>query len=190
MRDRYFYRYFLGCRPSHDLGPWLAAIGDEAGQSVREDLLHLTFCVIAEVRERDHFLLPRVRTALAGQVLNAFPIRLGRISGGRGGARAGAIGRQDEIQDFYGGLVRMLATRDITPLYRKSGLRPHITLSYDSCRFEPFKRPFEWFPDGLLLIESEVGKSTHDVIGRWPLLAPRQGGLFLDLPAAPLRLAS
>jgi hypothetical protein len=40
--------------------------------------------------------------------------------------------------------------------------------------------PREWIPDELLLIESEVGCGIHNVLARWSLLPPRQGGILFD----------
>ncbi|GAO40489.1 hypothetical protein SCH01S_48_01500 [Sphingomonas changbaiensis NBRC 104936] len=190
MRHANFYRYFLGVRPNPLLRQTLVRIAAHAGQKMDPDLFHLTLCVIAEAEERDPFLLPRVRAALADQELCAFRVALGRVRGGRKGALVRTRGRQDEIQFFYRLLLRLLATRGIEPKHRKSGLHPHITLGHDACTFEPFKMAFDWFPDELLLIESEVGRTRHNVIGRWPLLPPRQGLLPLDEPAPAWRLAS
>jgi 2'-5' RNA ligase len=185
-----FYRYFLGFRANPRLSRFLAAIGADVGQSVRPELLHLTLCVIAEAGERDHFLSSRVRAVLAGPALHSFGIALGRVSGGSGGALVRTIGRQEGIQDFYSALVRLLARRGLVPLHRKSGLHPHITLGHEPCRFDRFNVAIEWFPSELLLIESEVGRSRHTILGRWPLLPPRQGFLPFDRPAAGCRLAS
>ena len=180
MRKPDFYRSFLGFRPNFDLCRRLASLGAQAGQRVWPELLHLTLCVIGEESERHPFLLPRVRSALAGNSLNSFPVHLGKISGGPKGAMLQALGCQHDIQDFYRVLISLLARNGIAPLYRKSGLRAHITLGHDPCRFESFKAPMEWFPAELLLIESEVGLSRHNVIGRWPLLPPRQRSLPFD----------
>ncbi|HEY0626935.1 MAG TPA: hypothetical protein VGD10_09400, partial [Allosphingosinicella sp.] len=146
MRKPEFYRYFLGFRPCLDLCRQLAAIGAQAGQLVSLELLHLTLCVIAEPDERDHFLLPRVRSALAGYPLSSFPVHLGKVECGPKGAMLNALGRQREVQDFYRALISLLARRDITPLHRKSGLRAHVTLGHRSCLFRQFKAPIEWFP--------------------------------------------
>lgn len=180
MGEADFYRYFLGFRANDRLSRFLAAIGAEAGQRVRPELLHLTLCVIAEVGERDRCLSSRVGAALAGQAFHSFRIALGRVGGGSGGALVRTIGRQDGIQDFYGALARWLARRDLVPLHRKSGLHPHITLGHDPCRFDRFNVAIAWVPDELLLIESEVGRSRHNILGRWPLLPPRQGLLPFD----------
>jgi 2'-5' RNA ligase len=190
VREADFYRYFLGFRTDPGLGRSLAAIGAEAGQRVRPELLHLTLCVIAEEGERDRFVLSRVGAALAGRALHAVRIALGRVSGGAGGAAVRTIGRQDDIQDFYGALARWLAGRGLAPLHRTSGLHPHVTLGHDPCLFHSFNVAIEWLPDELLLIESEVGRSRHNLLGRWPLLPPRQGRLPFAEPVAGRRLAS
>jgi len=179
-----FYRYFLGCRPDPNLYPAFLRIAREVGQSIRLDLLHLTFCVIAEVAERDCFWLSRVRTALAGERLHSFPVHLSRVVGGPHGAEARTFGRQDALQDFYRTIVRQLRAIGIEPLHRKSGLHPHITLGYGTSPPRLEGIAIEWFPAELLLIESEVGLSRHNVLGRWPLLPPRQGLLPFDTDAS------
>lgn len=195
MRQPFFYRYFLAFRPNRDQRRLLFSLVDLAGQKgkrVKDDHLHLTLCVIAESAHRDEFIVAQVASALAGHPLTSFPFWLGSLRGGRNGAAVHALRRQRGIQDFYRALVGLLAARGILPLYRKSGLRPHVTLGYDSCVLEPRVLPFEWIPDELLLIESEVGKGVHTVLARWPLLPPRQGTFQFGDPAAPkpLRLAA
>jgi 2'-5' RNA ligase len=183
------YRYFLGFRPDPILRAWLASLGAAAGQiekRVAAEYLHLTLCVIAEGDDRDPFILARVTAALAGEALASCPIRLGRVIGGAGAA-IHTLGRQEEIQGFYRVLIARLASRDLFPLHRRSGLNPHVTLGYDRGPDVRYKRPREWIPTQLFLIESEVGQGRHNILGRWPLLPPPQG--FFPF-AAPDRLAA
>lgn len=184
-----FYRYFLGFRPDHTLRRYIAAVARKAGQRFQPELSHLTLCVIEEAAVRDLFLHRRVDAALASRALHSFCIFLGRVQGNDHGAAVRTIGSQDGIQDFYQMLVRLLAVRGISPLYRKSGLHPHLTLGYAASRFDPFKIAVEWFPNELLLIESEVGNGKHQVIGRWPLLPSPQGSLPFEMPVQGWRLA-
>jgi 2'-5' RNA ligase len=193
MRNPERYRYFLGFRPDPVLGRWLDALcrtADQFEKRIRADHFHLTLCVIGEPEVRDHFILPRVETALAGNALASAPFWLGRVRGGREGAAVWSRGRKAELLTLYRDLVACLAALDIYPLHRKSGLNPHVTLGHDPCAFDPFLTLHEWIPDELLLIESEVGNGLHNVLGRWPLLAPRQGVLPFDPPPAPLRIAA
>jgi 2'-5' RNA ligase len=187
MREPFFYRYFFAFRPNLIQRCWLESIATAAGQSARRiqaEYFHLTLFVIAELAHRDDFVTSRATSALARQALFSCPFWLGRLRGGRNGARLEAVGRQGEIQAFYRMLVALVAARGLVPLHRKSGLNPHVTLGYDPCTVVPMQLPFEWIPDELLLIESEVGKGIHNVLARWPLLAPRQG--FLPFESAPL----
>jgi 2'-5' RNA ligase len=188
------YRYFLAFRPSAELLDWLELLVEAAGQRgrrIKAEYFHLTLCVIAELAHRDRFIASRVEAALAGRSLSSCLFWLGRLRGGRNGAAVYAMGRQREIKAFYRELVAGLAERDILPLHRKSGLNAHVTLGYDPCAFDPLTLPREWIPGELLLIESEVGRSVHNVLARWPLLPPRQGFfVFEGLPEpSPPRLA-
>jgi 2'-5' RNA ligase len=193
MRKPDFYRYFLASRPGLALRAEIAALREAAGQfesPVAAELLHLTWCVIAEPEERDRFILPRVETALSGLPFASGPLWLGRVRGAGAGAAVYSRGRKPEIMTLYHEIVKALAARDLYPLHRKSGFHPHLTLGHDPCAFDPFLILAEWIPDELLLIESEVGKGAHNVLGRWPLLAPRQGFLPFDPRSAPLRIAA
>lgn len=189
MPELRFHRYFLGCKPESYLYPAFRRIAADAGQQVRLDMLHFTLCVIAELSERDRFLLRRVQTALAARHLYSFPLNLSRVTGSSHRAEARTVGAQNEVQDFYRILVRLLKTVGIEPMHRKSGLRPHVTLGHAPCPFQLRRIGIEWFPAELLLIESEVGLSKHNVLGRWPLLPPRQGQFAFAFPPE-LRLAS
>lgn len=189
-----FYRYFLASRPSPFLRAVLVALRDPAGQldkPVAAELLHLTWCVIAEAPERDRFILPRVEAALSGQLLSSGSLWLGRVRGGKHGAAINSRGRKPDILKLYRRLLACLATRDIHAMYRKSGLDPHLTLGHDPCKFQTFRILHEWIPDELFLIESEVGRGIHNVLARWPLLPPAQGSLpFAPQPNPPLALAA
>ena len=172
------FRYFLGIRPDPQLYPQFQAICDALGLPSRLDLLHMTLCVVAETAERDHFIARRIQKALRGAELHSFPINLRRVRAGLNGAGAHTVGRQDEIQDFYRTLARLLRACGIEPFHRKSGLHPHVTLAYRSCRVDLLEISIRWFPSQLMLIESEVGLTKHNVLAQWALLPPRQ----LELP--------
>ena len=135
----------------------------------------MTICVIAEFVQRDRFIASYAASALADRALFSCPFWLGRLQGRAHGAAIRTMARQHEIQYFYPTLLAYLGERDILPLHRKTGLRPHVTLGRDPCIVDLRLPPREWVPDELLLIESEVGKGIHHVIARWPLLPPRQG---------------
>ncbi|HST37727.1 MAG TPA: hypothetical protein VLK25_14005 [Allosphingosinicella sp.] len=193
MRDSNFYRYFLASRPNPPVCALLVALRGSTGQldkPVATDRLHLTWCVIAETLERDRFMLPRVEAALSGQRLSSGPLWLGRVRGGKQGAAVYSRSRKPELLRLYRQLASILSVRDIHPMYRKSGLDPHITLGHDPCAFQTFRILHEWIPDELLLIESEVGCGVHHVLARWPLLPPLQGLLLFEPLPPPLVLVA
>jgi hypothetical protein len=141
---------------------------------LRPDGYHLTFCVIAEVPERDPSIRARIEREFADGVLCSAPIPSARVVGGLLGAQAQIVGKRDELQDLYDHVVRILARCGFDPLHRRSGFHPHLTLGYDAGSFAPFNIALDWIPDELLLVESEVGLTQHNVLGRWSLLPPRQ----------------
>jgi len=190
MRRPLCYRYFLAFRPDTVLRCWLTSLADAVGQHAKrvpDEYFHLTLCVIAELHHRDPWIVAQVRSALHSP-LSSCRFQVGRLQGDPEGAAVHAVGSQCEIQDFYRTLVARLATRAIVPLYRESGLHPHVTLGRDPCVVETSALPREWIPDELLLIESEVGNGVHRVQARWPLLPPRQGSFAFEVP--PLLLAA
>jgi 2'-5' RNA ligase len=171
------YRNFLAFVPDPVLRCELDGLCGAAGQidkRVKSEHLHLTLCVISEFTHRDRFIARRVDAAFAHGLPPSCCIRLGKVSGGPTGAAIYTLGRQYEIQDFYRSLLRLLAQQQISPLHRKSGLHPHVTLGYDPSTFEKFKILWEWVPGELVLIESEVGRGVHNVLRRWPLDPPAQ----------------
>lgn len=188
MRKPDLFRYLLACRPDAGARAQLAAASARAGQRFRPDLYHLTWFVIAERPVRNAALKGRVEDALAGLPLHAAAIRLGLVTGGDFGAVARTVGPQPALQDAYRTLGRALARCGLPPRHRKSGFRPHVTLGHGRCRFPRFRIALEWVPDRLLLIESEVGLTKHNVLAHWPLLPPRQGLLPLAAPSETIPL--
>src|SRR5262249_19571980 len=142
--------------------PQLQQICEALELASRLDHAHLTLCTIAETDTRDHFIAGRVRRALRDAELHSCAINLSRGRAGPAGAYARTFGRQDEIQDFYRALVRLLQACGIEPLHRKSGLHPHVTLAYGACRTAVLMIAVRWFPSELMLIESEVGQTKHN----------------------------
>jgi 2'-5' RNA ligase len=188
MRDNANWRYFLAAHPEDLLRRQLTSLQWTTGQRerrVKPANLHLTICTIAELEERDRFILSRVEAALSGLLLVSGLLRLGRVRGGARGAMVASIGPKPELLALYRTIAARLSERGLPPLHRKSGLHPHVTLGYDPCWFECFEILHEWIPDELLLIASEIGKGIHTVLGRWPLLPPAQGRLPFDTPSPP-----
>lgn len=193
MRSPSFYRYFLGFQPDATTLRHVRNISDVlalGSATVAEARLHLTLFVLAEIREPSTDIAERIDAVLWPATLTAALIKLGKATSGANGAYVKSIGRRSEIQHLYQQLTMLLAPVGIDPLHRKSGLNPHITLSYQrDLPVAHIMHPFEWVPQELLLIESCVGIGVHNVIARWPLLPPKQGEFDLVLEAPNLIFA-
>lgn len=52
----------------------------------------------------------------------------------------------------------------------RGDFQPHLTLTYDKMRVKPHVvAPITWLVRDFVLIHSELGKTTHNHLGRWPL---------------------
>ncbi len=52
----------------------------------------------------------------------------------------------------------------------QGGFQPHITLTYDAVRAKPETvDPVVWTVCDFVLVHSQLGKTTHHHLGRWPL---------------------
>ena len=190
------FRYFLGFQVAADRAGWLARqlppVPGDLFAGLKPYHYHLTLCTIAETATPHPFLRQRVASAFAAGLPAASPIPFGRIVGKEAGAELVTVGGIADIRQLYATIVALLAPYDIEPMHRQSGLRPHITLGYGKCGFDPVALAWNWIPDRLVLVESHVGHRRHRVLQSWTLGPPAQGAFdFMadDLPA-PLRRAA
>lgn len=190
------FRYFLGFQVSTDRAGWLArqlpAVSGDLFAGLKPQLYHLTLCTIAETMEPQPFLRGQVAKAFGADLPAASPIPFGRIVSRGAGAELITAGSIGAIRQTYDAIVARLAAQGIEPMHRKSGLRPHITLGYGTCEFDPVPVAWNWTPRDLVLIESHIGHRRHRVLQSWTLEPPTQGsfGFMADeLPAPLLRAA-
>lgn len=190
------FRYFLGFQVSGDRAGWLArqlpAVAGDLFAGLKPQLYHLTLCTIAETLEPQPFLRGQVAKAFDAGLPAASPIPFGRIVSREAGAELITAGSLGAIRQTYDAIVARLATQGIEPVQRKSGLRPHITLGYGTCEFDPVPLTWSWTPRDLVLIESHIGHRRHRVLQSWTLEPPAQGSFdFMaeDLPPPLLRAA-
>lgn len=190
------FRYFLGFQVAADRAGWLARqlppVSGDLFAGLRPQLYHLTLCTIDETAVAHPFLRQRVANAFAAGLPAASPIRFGRIVSKAMGAELVTMGSIAEIRQLYAAITALLSSYDIDPMHRNSGLRPHVTLGYGACDFEPAPVAWNWTPRELVLIESHVGRRRHRVLQSWPLESPAQAAFdFMDdaLPPALRRAA-
>jgi hypothetical protein len=190
------FRYFLGFQVSVDragrLARQLPTVAGDLFAGLKPQLYHLTLCTIAETLEPQPFLRGQVAKAFDAGLPAASPIPFGRIVSREAGAELITAGSLGAIRQTYDAIVARLATQGIEPVQRKSGLRPHITLGYGTCEFDPVPLAWSWTPRDLVLIESHIGHRRHRVLQSWTLEPPAQGSFdFMaeDLPPPLLRAA-
>lgn len=185
------FRYFLGFQVDRDRAEWitlhLPPVGNGLFGPLPHHLLHLTLCTIAETGTPHPFLRQRVASAFADGLPAASPIPFGRIVSRAKGAELVTTGSTAGIRHAYDRIVARLAPYDIEPWYRLSGLRPHITLGYGACEFDPVALAWHWIPRDLVLIESHIGHQRHRVLQSWRLPPPAQRAFAFmrdELPTA------
>lgn len=190
------FRYFLGFQVNADRAGWLARqlppVSGDLFAGLKPQLYHLTLCSIAETIEPQPFLRGQVAKAFDAGLPDAAPIPFGRIVSRGAGAELITAGSIGAIRQTYDAIVARLAAQRIKPMHRKSGLRPHITLGYGTCEFDPVPIAWNWAPQDLVLIESHIGHRRHRVLQSWTLEPPAQGsfGFMADDLPAPLRRAA
>lgn len=190
------FRYFLGFQVPTDRAGWLArqlpSVSGDLFAGLKPQLYHLTLCTIAETMEPQPFLRGQVGKAFSAGLPAASAIPFGRIVSRGVGAELVTTGSIGAIRRTYESIVARLAAQGIEPMHRKSGLRPHITLGYGKCEFDPVPIAWNWAPQDLVLIESHVGHRRHRVLQSWTLAPPAQGSFAFmadELPAPLLRAA-
>lgn len=190
------FRYFLGFQVAAERAGWLARqlppVPGDLFAGLKPQLYHLTLCTIAETMEPQPFLRGQVAKAFDAGLPAASPIPFGRIVSRGAGAELIAAGSIGAIRQTYEAIVARLATQGIEPMHRKSGLRPHVTLGYGTCEFDPARVAWNWTPRDLVLIESHIGHRRHRVLQSWTLEPPAQGSFAFmadELPAPMLRAA-
>ncbi len=190
------FRYFLGFQVAADRAGWLARqlppVSGDLFAGLKPQLYHLTLCTIAETMEAQPFLRGQVAKAFADGLPAASVIPFGRIVSRGAGAELITAGNIGAIRQTYEAIVARLAAQGIDPMHRKSGLRPHVTLGYGDCTFDPVRLAWNWAPRELVLIESHIGHRRHRVLHSWTLELPAQasfGFMADELPAPLLRAA-
>lgn len=159
---------------------------------LKPQLYHLTLCTIAEAIEPQPFMRGQVAKAFKAGLPAASPIPFRRIVSRGAGAELITAGNVAAIRQTYDDMIARLAAQGIEPMHRQSGLRPHVTLGYGDCAFDPVPIAWNWTPRDLVLIESHIGHRRHRVLQSWTLAAPAQGSFdFMaeDLLAPMLRAA-
>lgn len=165
------HRYFFALQPPEPMVRRAAILRNafaETGGGVRDDRLHVTLGITDDHAERPARVVDRllaIGDAIDGE---PFMLSLDRLSG-NGGTIALRPSRTPP------GLTALQHQIDAQMRYwniRRPGwaFNPHMTLVYRP--HQPFLRPIEplaWEAAELVLVHSLVGRTQHNLLGRWPL---------------------
>lgn len=172
----FFYRYFLALLPTSRVRTSLGGLRDELQPQtpVFDEHLHMTALRVAELPERQPAIARRVDQALAGWQLHACPIWLRQLDVRPEIAIARPAGRQPALRALRSGLETAMTASGMPASWSKT-FQPHVTLGRKLRLHERRSLPsIGWYADEVALIESWVGATHHEIVGRWPLLPPLQ----------------
>ena len=139
------------------------------GHLLRVDRLHITLQVVGEFDETPETFVQLMRQVGDAVVANVFNIVFDKavyFQGARAYVLAGGEGVQP-VRDFHQILCAEIAK--VLP-FKAPSFTPHMTMSYSGRAVaEHAIEPIRWTAREFLLIDSHVGKTYHEVVGRWRL---------------------
>ena len=141
--------------------------------------LHLTLFILDDMVELPPDVTDALRDIGASLRLAPFEVVLDMASGGGRSIALRPSHRNDSLARLHGLLADGARARGIAerPGYR---FAPHMTLGYRIGEsFSQRVAPVAWTADEIVLIDSHVGRTRHEVLGRWPLVD--DGGEQLSL---------
>lgn len=173
---RVSHRLFFALRPPIVLARQIAHAAswfETEGTPIAAERLHITMFILD-----DRFDLPAALVAAltdVGDRIAAAPIciMLDRVGGGersialRPGRRIAALDALHRQLGEHGRAVGIEPRAD-------TAFSPHMTLGYrDGRPFGMAVPPIAWTARELMLIHSHLGRTRHEVLGRWPLADPQ-----------------
>lgn len=172
------FKLFFALFPEPEIAEAISSLGSRldrqygiGGQPLRPERLHITLHVLGEYDERPETDVDSARRAGDAVVARAFDVVFDHALTFRGPeAYVLRVGEgAKDIVAFWQCLG--IAIADVRP-YKKPSFTPHMTLSYKGRTMtEHAVAPIRWAVKEFVLINSHVGDTYHEVMGRWPLRA-------------------
>lgn len=148
------------------------------------NLLHMTILGLWDAAAEKPVSVKRLSTMLDTFRMPPFDVVFDHVQ--RSGKRVELVSSRPlaEARTLRQLLVDHLIDRCDVPVRRPRKLRPHVTLHYNSpgYRFKERIVPIAWRVEEFLLIESVIGQTHHNTLGRWPLLKGDARSLEFTLP--------
>jgi 2'-5' RNA ligase len=171
------HRFFFAVMPDPATAVRIAGMADnmrlKKDRPVGTERLHITLGSLGDFAYVPDAKLARARAVADRIDVRSFPVRFDKIVSfkGRPGRQplvlTGKAGLEDLI-DFRRQL-RDALKRVGVPVF-PSSFTPHVTLLYGAQRPDEYRiEPITWTVFDFVLIDSWLGKSHYDVLGRWPL---------------------
>jgi 2'-5' RNA ligase len=176
------HRYFFALLPDEVTARRIHAFAEcEFGAKglIRTDRLHVTLAITADLDASYPALVDALRRA--GDAVSAAPFDLafGQLSGGRRTAALRPTRNVPPLRALQSAIAHAMAAHGV-PMRADWSFNPHVTLVYRDG--EPMTRPvegFSWSAREFVLIESFVGLTQHQILGRWAL-SDAQPSLFSE----------
>lgn len=169
------YRFFFAIKPDEATAQRIDAFAAHevpGGRRLKLDHQHVTLALTGNFKDYPDALIARLLAAGGEVEADAFDLTLDRLSANR---RVVVLCPEHVHPPLYAlqrAIVAAMARHDV-PLREGYEFSPHQALCYR--KGAPFQRPiagFSWHADAFVLVQSFVGLSRHEVIGRWPLRLP------------------
>lgn len=167
------FNYFFALKPPVDLVPEIARHRDGAsalrpGKIVDDARLHVSVLGLGGFPEPQPGLVALAHAALSEQRLPACCCYFDRLVRGKNSMLLVGSRACDDLTVLQTALLDAYHV----PAERRSATlsKAHVTLRYDEPE-APTQAiaPIVWHAEELALIESRIGQSRHEILGRWPL---------------------
>lgn len=174
------FKLFFAILPDAAVAADLSALGIRLdrqhgvrGDPMRADRLHITLHVVGEYDERPDEVIEMAKRV--GNRVKAVPFEVvfDRAMTFNTASNPYVLrvshDTDQRIRDFWLNLGMEIA--NVRP-FREPSFTPHMTLSYKgNVTAEHPIEPVRWTAREFVLINSHVGKTYHEHVGRWPLRA-------------------
>ncbi|MEP7210209.1 MAG: RNA 2',3'-cyclic phosphodiesterase [Alphaproteobacteria bacterium] len=157
----------LQARLKQSLGLW--------GKPLTADRLHITLCHLGDYAGLNDDVVTKARQAMAGQSFAPFDVTFDRVASFANRAR----NKPFVLQGKEGVAATEAFQKQLCDQLKGAGLgkwakpyTPHATLLYDNQNVpEQVVDPIAWRVAEFVLVHSELGKTRHHILERWPLRA-------------------
>lgn len=173
-RRKLFFAILPDAQTAREIAGLGAALDQQygiGGRPLRPDRLHITLHVIGEYDETPEADVLAARQAGDAVQEDAFDVVFDRAMTFVA-ARAYVLGGGEGVEAvkaFWLKLGIQLANANVRT-FKHSTFTPHMTLSYQGRPVAEHPiAPIRWTAREFVLINSHVGETYHEIMGRWPL---------------------